>query len=101
MRFIENVFVSDNIKDLNTVVYSLKRNIPVFDIYVVCVDNNGKCEIILSKDFLGNFGQSEKKTVIGLAFGKKSAYNLFADIVCYANEKGWNIDELGKNILEE
>lgn len=101
MRFIENVFVSDSIEDINTVVYSLKRDIPLLGIYVICTDESGKCEIMPSAEFLGRFGKSEEKTVCGLASGKRAAYSLFADMISYGEKQGWKADDFGKNILKE
>lgn len=46
MKFIENVFVS-GIDDTETVFYSLKKNIPLFNIYLVLVDSE-KQSVILS-----------------------------------------------------
>ena len=101
MRFIENIFVSDSIEDINTVIYSLKRNMPVFNIYVICADNKGKCEIMLSSEYLGRFGGWQEKTVCGVAAGKKNAYGLFAEMIEYGISQGWKADEIAMNILKE
>ena len=101
MRFIENVFVSENIQDINTVFYSLKRNIPVFNIYLIYIDKSGKCEISSSTHFLEGYEKNKEKTVCGAALGKRDAYALFAQIVEYSLSKGWKADDIGKNILKE
>ena len=36
MRFIDDLFISA-IDDVETVIYSLKRGLPVFNIYLLCV----------------------------------------------------------------
>ena len=53
MNFIENVFVSE-IDDINTVVYSLKRNIPVFKVYIILIDENSKSVILSSFEYFKN-----------------------------------------------
>ena len=100
MRFIENVFVSENIDDVNTVFYSLKRNIPVFNIYLIYIDKNGKCEISSSAHFLDGYDKNKDKTVCGAALGKSDAYTLFAQIVEYSLSKGKNACDIGKKILK-
>jgi len=101
MRFIENIFVSESIEDLNTVLYSLKRNIPVFNIYIISSDENGRLEVMPSAEYLGRFGKWEEKTVCGVAAGKLSAYRLLTEIIDYGTTQGWKADEIGLNILKE
>jgi len=101
MRFIENIFVSESIEDLNTVIYSLKRNMPVFNIYIICSDKKGRLEVMPSAEYLGKFGGWEEKTVCGVSAGKLNAYRLLTEIIDYGVSQGWKADEIGLNILKE
>lgn len=50
MQLIENLFVGESVGNLGTVVYSLKRDIPVFRLYcLVYFADRNRIEILSSK----------------------------------------------------
>ncbi|MCI1931714.1 MAG: hypothetical protein LKJ13_08495 [Clostridia bacterium] len=98
MKTIENVFIS--VDDEEAVVYSLLKNIPVFNIYVIFADENGKIEIMKSNLFfkLENF---EDMYVLGIAEGKYRAYRVVTEMFGYSSKKGWDADKTGICLIKE
>ena len=37
MKYIEHLFVGGSVKDLDTILYSLHKDIPVFHLYCICL----------------------------------------------------------------
>ena len=51
MKLIDNLFVAENVTDLETVVYSLRRSIPVLHLYcIVLFEDKNRLEILTSRD---------------------------------------------------
>ena len=99
MKFIEDIFVSGNITDLSTVMYSLKRKIPVFNIYLVCVKENfNNTALILP---CRESYKEEGLTVLGIAKGKKDANELMRHIMEYWYGKNETVYTFGKITEEE
>ena len=99
MNFIENVFVS-GIDDINTVIYSLKKGIAVFNIYLIVFDENGKGVILSSRQFFKDEKYSNMY-VAGICSGKYGAYRTYSEIIKYAISKNWDISHVGKKLIEE
>ncbi len=99
MNFIDNVFVS-GIDDIETVVYSIKRNIPVFNLYIIAVSSNNNGVILLSSEFLKN-DKYKNMYIAGMCFGKYRAYKLYSEIVAYAISQKWESSQIGQKLIEE
>ena len=99
MNFIENVFVS-GIDDINTVVYSLKRNIPVINVYIILIDENSKSVILSSFEYFKN-DEYKNMYAAGICSGKYNAYRTYSEIIKYALNKNWSLSDLGKNLIGE
>jgi len=98
MKAIDNVFISAN--DEETVVYSLLKNIPVLNIYIIFADENGKIEIMKSSAFF-KLADFEQMTVLGIAEGKYNAYEVIREMFDYSVKKGWDADETGIRLMKE
>lgn len=103
MDFIENLFVDSSIKDINTVIYSLKKGIAVYNIYVICVDTKSDniAHMLSSKRFFAEQNRYKDYRIIGLASGKLGADRLFAQIIEYWVEKGMDISSFKEKIIKE
>ena len=101
--FIDNIFVGKEIEDLNTVIYSLKNGIPVYNIYIICVYRSGRniAQIITSRQFLKEIGGKNDIKAIGIAHGKYSARKLFAEILEYWISAGKTVFDFRDNIIGE
>lgn len=82
MELAQELYVAENIKDLETIVYALRRNIPVIRLYcIVFIDKKNRMEIISSKElFTGRFSKEQGK-IVGVAHGKWEATDLFCTMV--------------------
>ncbi|MCJ7856260.1 hypothetical protein MUJ63_08085 [Lachnospiraceae bacterium NSJ-143] len=99
MNFIENVFVS-GIDDIETVVYSLKRGIAVFNIYIILVDEKSNGVIVSSREFFLS-GRYSQMYAAGICMGKYNAYRTYSEIVKYALSKNWQLSDIGKMLIKE
>lgn len=101
MKFIDEIFVSNKVTDLNTVIYSLKRQIPVFEIYVICTknDTNNTAFIMPSREVYKD--DDESITVVGIAKGKRDAYELFKYIMQYWYDKNETVYTFNRITEEE
>lgn len=103
MDFIEDIFVDENIEDLNTIIYSLKRGIPVFNIYLICVNVNTEntAVIMSSTEYFNKRNRDKQYKTIGIAVGKYGANRLFSNIIEYWVEMGNSIGSFKENIVKE
>lgn len=77
MKLIENLFVAGNVEDLETVVYSLRRGIPVLHLYcIVFFEDKNRLEILESKALFHERNQNRPAQIAGVAMGRKEAYDL-------------------------
>lgn len=95
MEFIDEIFVGESIQDLGTIIYSLRRKIPVFQIYCICLFDSPRkrIEILSSRALFSPHNQNRRCVIAGIAGGKKEAEDLFIYMV-------QNSIETGKSILE-
>lgn len=102
MDFIENIYVGENVDDLETVYYSLKRGIPVFNIYCICINNNSKntFEIMSAKELFSKRNIKKDYIIVGIAMGKREALSLLTYIIEDAIKKGVNILNIKKALKE-
>lgn len=98
MKTIENVFIS--VENEETVIYSLLKNIPVFNIYIIFAGDSGKIEIMSSNSFfrLKNF---EDMYVLGIAEGRYEAYRIVREMFDYSVKQGWDADKTGICLIKE
>ena len=79
MKLIDNLFVAGNVKDLETVVYSLRRSIPVLHLYcIVLFEDRNRLEIMTSRDLFHERYKNRSALIAGVAMGRREAYDLLA-----------------------
>ena len=79
MRLIENLFVAGNVTELETVVYSLRRSIPVLHLYcIVLFEDKNRLEILSSRELFRERNKNRPGQIAGVAMGKREAYELLA-----------------------
>lgn len=102
MKYIEHLFVGGSVQDLDTILYSLSRDITVFHLYCICLFYNKKrnhVEIMSSKEICKKRYKNKNFEVIGVAYGKAEAIDLFCYIIQQAVEKGSNLQKAEEWIL--
>ncbi|WMI81346.1 hypothetical protein [Anaerotignum sp. MB30-C6] len=82
MRLAQELFVAENVTDLETVVYALKRNIPMPRLYCILFISEKNCyEIVSSWELCRGRFQSKNGVVVGVANGKREAFDLIAYMI--------------------
>lgn len=79
MKLIDNLFVAGNVKELETVVYSLRRGIPVLHLHcIVLFEDRNRLEILSSRDLFHERNKNRPAKIAGIAMGRREAYDLLA-----------------------
>ncbi|MDO4530873.1 MAG: hypothetical protein Q4C06_02730 [Bacillota bacterium] len=79
MKLIDNLFVAGNVTDLETVVYSLRRSIPVLHLYcIVLFEDKNRLEILSSRELFRERNKNRPAQIAGVAMGRREAYGLLA-----------------------
>ncbi len=82
MELAKELFVAENISDLETVVYALRRNIPMPRLYCILLSVlKNRYEIISSWQLCKGSLPPPDGLVVGIANGKQEAYSLMAYII--------------------
>lgn len=80
MRLAEELYVAKNIDNLGTIVYSLRRDIPVFRLYCLVVrPKRGRLEILSSRHLFGSQYAKQDGYIVGVAMG----YHEAVDLLCF------------------
>lgn len=91
MKLIDNLFVAGNVTDLETVVYSLRRSIPVLHLYcIVLFEDRNRLEILSSHDLFHERNKKRPAQIAGVAMGRREAYDLLAFMTEEAVTNGRN-----------
>ena len=91
MKLIDNLFVAGNVKDLETVVFSLRRSIPVLHLYcIVLFDDRYRLEIMTYRDLFHERYKNRSALIAGVAMGRREAYDLLAYMTEDAVKNGRN-----------
>ncbi len=92
MIFLDELFVSNNVFDLETVVYALQRDIPIARLYcIVYFEDRNRIELFSSSQLLSGYFKEayhEKGYIAGVAYGKYSGMQLIAKMCKEAIRKG-------------
>jgi hypothetical protein len=83
MEFIDEIFVGESIQDLGTIIYSLRRKIPVFQIYCICLfdEPQKRFEILSTRELFSKKNRNRHYVIAGIAGGKAEAEDLFLYMV--------------------
>ena len=89
MEWIEDVFVGGNVTELETVIYSLRRGIPVLHIYcIVFFEDRNRLEILSSRELFQKRNQNRPAKIAGIAMGRAEALDLLVYMAETALENG-------------
>lgn len=100
MQLIENLFVAGNVTELETVVYSLRRSIPVLHLYcIVLFEDKNRLEILSSRELFRERNKNRPGQIAGVAMGKREAYELLAFMTEDAVKNGRNPASAAELIL--
>ncbi len=105
MEFIKDIFVWENVKNLDVVVYSLRQKIAMPFLYcIVCQKEKKRIEIISSMQLFSNTNLKRYENqykVIGVAYGKYEIIELLKMALQEYAKQNADFNELGKWFLEE
>lgn len=91
MELIENLFVGGNVTDLETIVYSLRRNIPVLHLYcIVYFEDKDRLELLSSHELFHAGNKNRPAKIAGIAMGRAETVDLLLYMAQKAQEEGRN-----------
>lgn len=77
MELIENLYVGGNVTDLETVVYSLRRGIPVLHLYcIVYFTDKERLELLSSRELFLERNKKRQGKIAGIAMGRRETVDL-------------------------
>lgn len=97
LRLHESLFVSENIQNIGTIVYSIRRNIPVLRLYcIVWFASSARLEILSSKELFTPKHQKRDGLVVGIAMGQRESFDLLRHMAQTALTDGRDITNVSQ-----
>jgi len=95
ITFIDDLFIGGNVKDLGTIIYSLRRKIPVFNLYCICLyyGERSRVEVFSSRQLFSKRNETKEIAIAGVAYGREEAVSLLHYMVQEAVKEGKNIKD--------
>lgn len=91
MELIENLFVGGNVTDLETIVYSLRREVPVLRLYcIVYFEDKNRLELLSSHELFHTRNKNRPAKIAGIAMGREKTVDLLLFMAKRAQEEGRN-----------
>ena len=91
MELIENLFVGGNVSDLETIVYSLRREVPVLRLYcIVYFEDKNRLELLSSHELFHTRNKNRPAKIAGIAMGREETVDLLLFMAGKAQEEGRN-----------
>lgn len=91
MKLIEHLFVGENVTELETILYSLRRSIPVLHLYcIVYFEDKERLEILSSYELFQDRNRERQGMIAGVAMGRKEAIDLLVYMAEEARRQGRN-----------
>ena len=91
MELIENLFVGGNVSDLETIVYSLRREVPVLQLYcIVYFEDKNRLELLSSHELFHTRNKNRPAKIAGIAMGREETVDLLLFMAEKAQEEGRN-----------
>lgn len=102
MNCIKNLYLDENLKNIDGILASLERKESIFNVYLLCVDNSSGnlAEIMSMREAFADRNIGGEITLIGIAYGRRGGYGLFSKIVKEYIEKGFDIKDFKDKILQ-
>lgn len=77
MRLIENLFVSGSVTNPETVIYRLRRDMPVRRLVcIVYFTDRNRLELLSSKELFHARNRTRPAEIVGIAMGRRDALSL-------------------------
>ncbi len=84
MQCIEDLYVGQSVSDLGTVLYSLRRNIPVIRLYCIAwFPAQNRMVLLSTKELFCGRYDKQNPIIAGIAMGKQECI----DVLCYMLEQ--------------
>ena len=78
MELIENLFVGGNVTDLETIVYSLRREVPVLRLYcIVYFEDKNRLELLSSHELLHARNKTALRKLQALPWAERKQWIYF------------------------
>ena len=91
MKLVDNLFVAGNVTDLETVIYSLRRSIPVLHLTcIVLFEDKNRLQILSSRDLFHERNKKRPGLIAGIAMGRREASDLLRFMTEDAVQSGRN-----------
>lgn len=102
MNCIKNLYLDENLKNIDGIFASMERKESIFNVYLLCVDNSSRnlAEIMSMREAFADRNVGREMTLIGIAYGRRGGYGLFSKIVKEYIEKGFDIKDFKDKILQ-
>ena len=89
METVSDIFVSEKIRDIQTAVYGIEKDIPVLGLFCVCRGKKEPCRIEIMSHFeLLKARNKDRYIIFGIGMGKTDACRLLGHMYEYALERG-------------
>lgn len=91
MEFLEDLFIGGNVTDVETIVYSLRRGIPVLRLYcIVYFEDKNRLELLSSHELFHSRNKNRPAKIAGIAMGRAETVDLLLFMAKQAQEEGRN-----------
>lgn len=93
MEIIDEPFVGGSIEDVSTVLYSIKRGIPVAGLFCICffMEKGGQLQILSSTELFSPRNKKKHIIVAGVAQGRREAQDLLLFLLETVVRKGYDL----------
>ena len=102
MDYIKELYIDEKLKEPEKILASIKRKENVFNVYLICVDKLSKniVDIMPTYEAFAERNSEKEVTLIGVAYGRRGAYELFRDIVGEYLKEGNKLNDFKDKILQ-
>ena len=92
MHLGDEIYISDTVTDVDTAVYALRREVPVFRLWCVCLHED-RLEVQSARSLCTPYGKSRDWLILGIAMGRKNAVELLLQIAKDAAAQGLSMTD--------
>lgn len=103
MNYIKELYIDENLKCADDVLKAIRRKENVFNVYLICMDSlsGNLADIMSTYEAFSSKNEGRDMTLIGVAYGRRGAYDLFKTIVENQLEKGVKVCEIKNTLLKQ
>ncbi len=102
MNYIKELYIDENLKNSADVIEAIRRKENAFNVYVICVDefSQNLAEIMPTYEAFAERNEARDLTLIGIAYGRRGAYDLFGRILTEYLSGGSDIGDFKSEIIK-